>query len=256
MLVGEPGFGQDDRSGMNTVVMLLAYNAEKTLAKTVQAVPESLRKKILVGDDASTDRTTQVAQELGLPVFRHEKNLNYGGNLRFLMKQAISAGADVAVELHADYQYEPSIIDLLAGFVERGWYDLIQGNRIRTRQEALSGGMPYYRYFGNRTLTFGQNLWFGTCFGEWHSGLRAYSRRLLVQAPLDKFHTSHAFASDIMSFSVAKGFRVGEVPCPVRYESESSSVSFSNLFRYAWHTTRAALRYPPWRRAPLFSKRA
>ncbi|NBU68403.1 MAG: glycosyltransferase [Verrucomicrobia bacterium] len=92
---------------MKTVVMLLAYNAEKTLAKTVQAIPESLRKNILMGDDASKDRTSQVAKELGLEVFRHEKNLNYGGNLRFLMKQAISAGADVAVELHADYQYEP-----------------------------------------------------------------------------------------------------------------------------------------------------
>ena len=244
------------RPEMNTVVMLLAFNAEKTLAKTVQAIPQGLRSNVLVGDDASQDRTSEVAKELGLTVFRHEKNLNYGGNLRFLMKQAVSAGADVAVELHADYQYEPSIIDLLAGFVERGWYDLIQGNRIRTRQEALSGGMPYYRYFGNRVLTFGQNLWFGTCFGEWHSGLRAYSRRLLVQAPLEQFHASHAFASDIMSFAVAHGFRVGEVPCPVRYENESSSVSFSNLFRYAWHTGRAALRYPPWRRAPLFSRRA
>ena len=147
---------------MKTVVMLLAFNAERTLAKTVQAIPENLRKEILVGDDASHDRTTQVAKELGLKVFRHEKNLNYGGNLRFLMKQAVAEGADVAVELHADYQYEPSIVDLLAGFVERGWYDLIQGNRIRTRQEALSGGMPYYRYFGNRVLTLGQNLWFRT----------------------------------------------------------------------------------------------
>ena len=125
--------------------MLLAYNAEKTLAKTVQAIPNNLKSNILVGDDSSSDRTSQVAKELGLEVVRHNKNLNYGGNLRYLMKQAISAGADVVVELHADYQYEPSIIDLLAGFVERGWYDLIQGNRIRTRQEALSGGMPYYR---------------------------------------------------------------------------------------------------------------
>lgn len=241
---------------MKTVVMLLAYNAEKTLARTVQAIPEKLRGNIIVGDDASSDRTCEVAKELNLEVIRHKQNLNYGGNLRFLMQQAISGGADVAVELHADYQYEPSIIDLLAGFVERGWYDLIQGNRIRTRQEALAGGMPLYRYLGNRALTFGQNLWFGTCFGEWHSGLRAYSRRLLVQAPLQEFHASHAFASDIMSFAVARGFRVAEVPCPVRYEGESSSVPPGNLFRYAWHTTKAALRYPPWRRARFLSARA
>ena len=241
---------------MKTIITLLAYNAEKTLAKTIQAIPDHLKSNILVGDDCSSDRTSEVAKELGLEVVRHEKNLNYGGNLRYLMKHAISAGADVVVELHADYQYEPSIIDLLAGFVERGWYDLIQGNRIRTRQEALSGGMPYYRYFGNRVLTLGQNLWFGTCFGEWHSGLRAYSRRLLVQAPLEEFHSTHAFASDIMSFAVALGFRVAEVPCPVRYEIESSSVAPSNLFRYAWHTMRAALRYPPWRRARSFSRRA
>jgi len=234
---------------MKTIIMLLAYNAETTLAKTVQGIPESLKKNIIVGDDASTDGTFPLAKDLGLNVFRHQKNMNYGGNLRFLMKQAISMGADVAVELHADYQYEPSIVDLLAGFVERGWYDLIQGNRIRTRREAIEGGMPRYRYLGNRLLTFWQNIWFGTTFGEWHSGLRAYSRRLLVQAPLERFHSSHAFASDIMSFAVASGFRVAEVPCPVRYDTDSSSVSLGNLFKYTWFTLMAGLRYPPWNRA-------
>jgi len=235
---------------MKTVVMLLAYNAETTLAKTIQGIPESLKGNLIMGDDASTDRTIERASDLGLKVFRHKTNQNYGGNLRFLMKQAISMGADVAIELHADYQYEPSIMDLLAGFVERGWYDLIQGNRIRSRREAIEGGMPLYRYMGNRLLTFWQNIWFGTNFGEWHSGLRAYSRRLLVQAPLEKFHSSHAFASDIMSFAVARGFRVGEVPCPVRYEGDSSSVSLGNLFKYTWFTLMAGLKYPPWNRIP------
>jgi glycosyltransferase involved in cell wall biosynthesis len=152
---------------MRAVVFLLAYNAEKTLAKTFQALPERLKPHVIVGDDASTDRTSEVARELGLRVVRHEKNLNYGGNLKQLFKLFLQENqADVAVEVHADYQYEPALADLMAEYVSRGYYDLIQGNRIRSRAEALGGGMPLYRYLGNRVLTLFENVWFGTVFGE------------------------------------------------------------------------------------------
>lgn len=231
--------------------MVLAYNVEKTLEKTVAALPSALRGSVLVGDNCSTDNTNAVAHSLGLRTIRHERNLNYGGNLKRLMRTFLEEGGDVAVELHGDFQYDPSLTDLMVEYISRGYFDMIQGNRIRSRSEALSGGMPLYRYTCNRLMTLGQNLWFGTTFGEWHSGLRAYSRRLIEAAPLDTFSDTHSFASDILMFAVANGYWVGEVPCPARYDAESSSVPLLKLFDYAFKTGVSALRYPPWRRCKL-----
>jgi glycosyltransferase involved in cell wall biosynthesis len=235
---------------MKPMVMVLGYNVEQTLAKTYRALPDSLKPYVVVGDNRSTDGTVRVAKELGVRCITHEVNSGYGGNLKRLMKLFLAEGGDVAIEVHGDYQYEPSLADLMVEYVARGHYDLIQGNRIRTRNEALSGGMPLYRWLGNRTLTLFENLWFGTAFGEWHSGMRAYSRRLIQSMPLDSFSDTHAFASDIMMEAVAQGFPVAEVPCPVRYEEDSSSVDVPGLFKYTFNTVKAALRYPPWKRSP------
>ena len=219
------------------MVMVLAYNVEKTLEKTFQAVPDSLKPFVVVGDNCSTDDTPRVAARLGLR-----------GNLKRLLRLAMEEGCDAAVELHGDFQYDPSLTDLMVEYISRGYFDMIQGNRIRSRSQALAGGMPLYRYLCNRTMTLGQNLWFGTTFGEWHSGLRAYSRRLIESAPLDSFSDTHAFASDILMHAVANGFWIGEVPCPARYDEESSSVPLLKLFDYAFKTFASALRYPPgWR---------
>ena len=233
------------------MVFLLAYNAEKTLEKTFQTIPDVLKPCVVVGDDASTDSTPDIARKLGLKLIRHDSNRNYGGNLKLLFSHFLANGGEVAIELHADFQYDPSLTDLMVEYIGRGYFDLLQGNRIRTRAEALSGGMPLYRYLGNRTLTLFQNLWFGTVFGEWHSGLRAYSRALISECPLDLFSNSHSFASDILMFAVARGFRVGEVPCPVRYENDSSSVPPTKLFDYAFKTVISAMKYPPGTRRAL-----
>lgn len=237
----------------SVIVFLLAYNAEQTLAKTYAALPDLLKPCVVVGDDFSTDGTSAKAKELGLRVIRHERNLNYGGNLKRLFRHFLETRAEVAIELHADFQYDPALTDLMAQYVLRGYFDLVQGNRIRTREEALAGGMPLYRYLGNRTLTLFQNLWFGTVFGEWHSGLRAYSRRLVAESPLETFSDTHSFASDILMHAVANGLRVGETPCPVRYENDSSSVPVGKLFEYTFKTVKGALHYPPWRRRSLRS---
>lgn len=233
---------------MKPFVMMLAYNAERTLAKTYEAIPDKLKPFVVVGDDASKDGTSDVAKKLGIRVIRHEQNLNYGGNLKKLFRTFLDEGHDVAVEVHADYQYEPSLIDLMCEYIDRGHYDMIQGNRIRTRKEALSGGMPLYRWLGNRTLTLFENLWFGTVFGEWHSGMRAYGRAVIQAVPFETYSDTHSFASDIMMDAVANGFRVAEVPCPVRYEKDSSSVNVPNLFRYTFNTVKTAMKYPPWNR--------
>lgn len=236
---------------MTPFVMVLAYNVERTLEKTFLALPDVLKPHVVVGDNASTDGTRETAKRLGIRCVTHDRNYGYGGNLKRLFELFLKEGADVAVEIHGDYQYEPSLADLMVGYVARGHYDLIQGNRIRTRSEALGGGMHAYRWFGNRALTLFENLWFGTAFGEWHSGMRAYSRSMIQQLPIDSFHDTHAFASDILMEAVARGFRVGEVPCPVRYEEDSSSVDVPNLFRYTFNTVKSAMRYPPWERTRL-----
>jgi glycosyltransferase involved in cell wall biosynthesis len=236
---------------MRPVVLMLAYNAERTLAKTYAALPDSLKPHVIVGDDCSSDRTSEVAKELGIRVIRHEKNLNYGGNLKKLFKLFLEEGGDIVIEIHADYQYEPGLADLMIQYIARGYYDVIQGNRIRTRSEALAGGMPLYRWLGNRTLTLFENLWFGTVFGEWHSGMRAYSRQVIASLDFESYSDTHAFASDILMDCVSKGFRIAEVPCPVRYEPDSSSVNVPNLFRYTFNTVKSAFRYPPWKRQKL-----
>jgi glycosyltransferase involved in cell wall biosynthesis len=236
---------------MKPFVMVLAYNVERTLAKTYAAIPDSLKPHVVVGNNQSSDGTLEVARKLGLRCVTHPTNSGYGGNLKRLMQLFLEEGADVAIEIHGDYQYEPSLADLMIEYVARGHYDMIQGNRIRSRAEALDGGMPVYRYLGNRVLTLFENLWFGTTFGEWHSGMRAYSRDLIAEMPLESFSDTHAFASDILMEAVAKGFRVAEVPCPVRYEESSSSVDVPNLFRYTFKTVGSAFRHPPWKRQKL-----
>jgi len=242
------GRGQEDQS-MKSIVLIPAFNVERTLARTYEALPATLKTHVIVGDNCSTDRTNQIATALGLRVVRHERNIGYGGNMKRLLQLFLDEGGEVAVEIHGDFQYEPSLADLMIEYIARGHYDVIQGNRIRTRREALAGGMPLYRWLGNRSLTLFENLWFGTVFGEWHSGMRAYSREVVASIPLKGFSDTHAFASDILIECVVRGFRVGEVPCPVRYETDSSSVDLAGLFRYSFATVRSALRYPPWRRA-------
>jgi glycosyltransferase involved in cell wall biosynthesis len=238
---------------VKTIVAMPARNVEPMLERTVEALPERFREHVLLGDNCSEDGTGALAERLGLQVIRHDRNQGYGGNLKRLYREALGQGADIIVEVHPDYQYEPSVVDLLVAYIERYHFDVIQANRIRSRGESLSGGMPLYRYLGNRALTLFENLWFGVTFGEWHSGMRAYHRSVLEALPLESYPNSHAFASDILMDCVQYGFRVAEVPVPVRYDHESSSVGVPGLIRYGVHTIGAALRRPPWKRAPYGS---
>lgn len=233
---------------LKPMVFLLAYNTEKTIEKTYNALPNNLKPYVVVGDNASNDNTAKIARKLGIRVITHEKNLGYGGNLKRLFRLFLDEGADIAIEIHSDYQYEPSLADLMISYIERGHYDVIQGNRIRSRVESLKGGMPLYRYLGNRALTLFQNLWFGTVFGEWHSGNRAYHRDVIKKIPFETYDNTHAFATDILIDCVIHGFRIGEVPCPVRYELDSSSVNVPGLFMYAFKTIKSVIRHAPWER--------
>jgi glycosyltransferase involved in cell wall biosynthesis len=238
---------------VKTIIAMPAFNVEPMLERTVEALPGRLRDHVLLGDNCSEDGTTALAARLGLQVITHERNHGYGGNLKRLYREALQQGAEIVVEVHPDYQYDPSVVDLLVAYIERGHFDVIQANRIRSRGESLSGGMPLYRYLGNRALTLFENLWFGVTFGEWHSGMRAYHRSVLETLPLESYPDTHAFASDILMDSVQYGFRVAEAPVPVRYDHQSSSVGVLGLFAYAVRTVAAALRRPPWKRSPYGS---
>lgn len=238
-----------ERGGVPRVfVVMPAFNVAGKVKATFDAMPESLRANVLLGDNQSTDGTAEVARSLGIQVIRHDANYGYGGNLKRLFRAAVAQGADVVVELHPDYQYEPRVIDILVEFILRDYFDVMQGNRIRSRDESLAGGMHWYRYFGNRVVTLFENVWFGLTLGEWHSGMKAFRAEVLNALPLETYSDTHAFASEILMDCVMLGFRVGEIPIPVRYEADSSSVSPSGLFAYVFRTALAALVRPPWRR--------
>jgi len=229
-------------------VVMPGFNVAHTVEQTFYAIPEPLRQHVILGDNQSTDATAAVAERLGIQVIRHDANYGYGGNLKRLFRAAVAQHADIVIELHPDYQYEPRVIDVLAEFITRGYFDVMQGNRIRSRDESLSGGMHWYRYFGNRMVTFFENVWFGVTLGEWHSGMKAFRAEVLASLPLERYSDTHAFASEILMDCVMMGYRVGEIPIPVRYEADSSSVPPAKLFAYVFRTIGAALVRPPWRR--------
>jgi glycosyltransferase involved in cell wall biosynthesis len=160
-----------------------AYNAERTLERTVQDIPAGSVDRLILVDDCSSDDTVAVAQRLGLEVVRHDRNRGYGGNQKTCYRLALEAGADIVVMIHPDYQYDARLVPYLTGLIRDNVCDVVCGNRIRTRREALDGGMPAYKYVANRGLTLVENFLMGQNLGEWHSGLRAYSRRVLETIP-------------------------------------------------------------------------
>ncbi|MBI4323033.1 MAG: glycosyltransferase family 2 protein [Candidatus Omnitrophica bacterium] len=238
---------------MKVVIVMPVFNAMQTLEKTYLGLPESLRQHVIIGDNQSTDGTFELATRLGLDVMRHDKNYGYGGNLKRLFRHALNHGADIVVELHGDYQYEPGLVDILVAYIARGYFDVMQGNRMRSRDEALAGGMHWYRYLGNRLLTMFENMWFGMNLGEWHCGLRAFRAEALAQVPFQTYPDTHAFANDLLMDCVMKGFRVAEIPVPVRYNKESSSVPILGLLDCSWKEIWATFKRPPWLHKPYGS---
>jgi glycosyltransferase involved in cell wall biosynthesis len=240
---------------LKVVVVMPAYNAARTLEGTYQGLAPQLREHVLLADDDSADETFERARALGITAIRNERNLGYGGNLKVLYRWALAEGAGIVVELHPDLQYDPRLVDILVEFIQRGYFDVMQGNRMRSRDEALDGGMHWYRYLGNRAMTIVENLWFGVNLGEWHSGLKAFRAEVLASLPFERYPDTHAFASDILMDCVMRGYRVGEIPIPVRYAADSSSVAVPGLLAYGARTIVAVLRRPFWRRRRFGSSR-
>ncbi len=228
---------------MKAIVVLPAYNAERTLASTVADIPRDYVDEIILVDDSSQDRTVSAARELGLTVVQHERNLGYGGNQKTCYEIALSHGADIVVMVHPDYQYDPRLIKYFVEFIADGYFDVMLGSRIRTRREAIEGGMPAYKYIANRVLTIFENIVTGHNLSEWHTGMRAYSRRVLESIDFRVNSDDFLFDTQVLFQIVEKRFRIGEIPVPVRYFPEASSINFSRSVRYGLGTLAVGVQY-------------
>ena len=228
-------------NGKRIAVVMPAYNAAKTLEKTVREVPETVDLKILV-DDHSTDETVQIAEKLGLQVFVHEENYGYGRNQQTCYREALGAGADIVVMVHPDYQYTPLLVTAMAGMIAYGVYDVVLGSRI-IGGGALKGGMPFYKYVANRFLTAFQNVFTGAKLSEYHTGFRAFSKEVLMNLPLLENSDDFVFDNEMLAQSIYFGFRIGEVSCPTKYCEEASSINFARSVKYGLGVLATTLKY-------------
>ncbi len=219
-------------NGKRIAVVMPAYNAEKTLEQTVRELPEEVDIKILV-DDSSTDETALLSEKLGVRTFVHDANYGYGRNQQTCYREALAAGADVVVMVHADYQYEPKLVSAMAAMVGSGVYDMVLASRI-LGGGALKGGMPGYKYVFNRMLTAFQNLFLGVKLSEYHSGYRAFSRELLQKLPLLENSDDFVFDNQMIAQSVMFGFHIGEISCTTKYFEEASSINFKRSVKYGF----------------------
>ncbi|MDE2039018.1 MAG: glycosyltransferase family 2 protein [Elusimicrobia bacterium] len=211
---------------MKVIAVLPAYNAERTLEKTIRDIPEGAVDEIILVDDCSRDGTAALSRRLGLTTIVHERNRGYGGNQKTCYREALKRGAEIVIMIHPDYQYDARLAPVMSALIANGICDFVCGNRIRTRWEALEGGMPVYKYFFNRALTIFENSVTGQNLGEWHSGLRAYSRRLLETIPWELNSDDFVFDQQMLIQAAAMRFKLGDVPVAARYFAEASSIDF------------------------------
>ncbi len=213
------------------IVVLPAYNAAKTLKATVDAIPAGIVDDIILVDDASRDNTVEVAKRLGLQVFVHPKNRGYGGNQKTCYKQALALGADIVVMVHPDFQYDPIFLPDMVGPIIRGEYDAMIGSRMLIRQNALAGGMPYWKYVANIFLTTIENIVLGYHLSEYHSGFRAYDKKVL-QLPLEQNSDDFVFDTEIIVQMKIADMKIGEAPISTKYFPEASQINFKRSFEY------------------------
>jgi len=213
------------------VIVLPAYNAEQTLEKTYYDIPEKYRANVLLVDDYSTDHTTRVAKKLNIKTVEHKKNLGYGGNQKTCYLNALKIGADIIVMIHPDYQYDPKLIPAMVEMINSGNYDCILGSRI-IDGNAMKGGMPFYKYFSNRLLTFFENICTGAKVSEYHTGLRAFKSEILKKIDFEKNSNNFIFDNQMLLQILAHSYRIGEISCPCKYFPEASSLNISRSIVY------------------------
>lgn len=221
--------------GQKVVVVMPAYNAEKTLVRTWEEVQEQgIVDRVIVVDDASRDATAEVARTLPQITLKvHERNLGYGGNQKTCYRLALDEGADIVVMVHPDYQYTPQLLPAMVSLIANGVYSCVLGSRI-LGGHALRGGMPGWKYVANRGLTFAQNVLLGAKLSEYHTGYRAFSRDLLLRLPLEANSNDFVFDAQVLAEILWLGYRIGEVSCPTKYFDDASSINFRRSLRYGF----------------------
>jgi glycosyltransferase involved in cell wall biosynthesis len=229
-------------NGKNIVVVMPAYNAEKTLARTYEELPHDIVDNVVLVDDHSPDATVSVAHELEITTFVHKLNFGYGRNQKTCYKEALRMGADIVVMVHPDYQYSPELVTSMAGMLAYGVYDVVLGSRI-LGVGALKGGMPFYKYVSNRFLTAVQNLLLNYKLSEYHTGYRAFTREVLEHLPLDKNSDDFSFDNEMLSQAIYFGYRLGEISCPTKYFKEASSINFSRSVKYGLEVLKVSLKF-------------
>ncbi|MGC2062776.1 MAG: glycosyltransferase family 2 protein [Thermodesulfovibrionales bacterium] len=224
------------------IVIMPAYNAEKTLRQTYEELPHEYVDEVILVDDASKDETSRVAHELGIKTIIHSENKGYGGNQKTCYTEALRHGADIVVMVHPDYQYSPRLVTAMASMIASGHYDVVLGSRI-LGGTALKGGMPLYKYIANRFLTLAENLALGVKLSEYHTGFRAFTREVLEALPLEENSDDFVFDSEMLVQAVYFGFRLGELSCPTRYFKEASSINFRRSVKYGFGVLGSIMKY-------------
>ena len=229
-------------NGKKVVVVMPAYNAEKTLRKTYDEIPFEIVDEVVLVDDASRDRTSELAREMGMHTIVHTENLGYGGNQKSCYRAALGLGADIVIMVHPDYQYTPRLIPAMASMIAYGEFDAVLGSRI-LGIGALQGGMPYYKYIANRFLTLFENLLLGHKLSEYHTGYRAFSREILERLPLEANSNDFVFDNQMLAQIIWFGYRIGEVTCPTKYFEDASSINFRRSVVYGLGVLKTALQF-------------
>jgi glycosyltransferase involved in cell wall biosynthesis len=228
---------------IKVIAVMPAYNAAKTLKKTYSDIPKKIVDKIILVDDGSHDKTVALAKKMGIKTFTHPQNRGYGGNQKSCYTIALNEGADIVVMIHPDYQYDATLTEELIRPILKKRFDVMLGSRIRSRSESLSGGMPLYKYIFNRFLTLVENIVLDQNLSEYHTGFRAFHKRVLTSLPFHKYSDDFVFDQEILISAIASGFKVGEISVPVRYFPDASSINFWRSTKYGLGTLGALAKY-------------
>ena len=229
-------------NGKRVTVVMPAYNAEKTLEKTYNEIPHDIVDDIILTDDASKDRTAEIARKLNIKTFVHIKNKGYGGNQKTCYQEALRIGSDIIIMLHPDYQYTPKLITAMASMIAYGVFDAIIASRI-LGNKAVDGGMPLYKYISNRFLTAVENFIIQQKLSEYHTGYRAFSAEVLKKIPLLENSDDFVFDNEMLLQTMYFGFNVGEVSCPAKYFDDASSISFRRSVTYGIGVIHTSIKY-------------
>ena len=229
-------------NGKKIIVVLPAYNAEKTLEQTCNEIPMEIVDKVLMVDDHSTDDTVALAKNLGIDTITHERNYGYGRKQKTCYSEALRKGSDIVVMVHPDYQYTPKLITAMASMIAYDIYDAVLGSRI-LGGKALSGGMPVYKYIANRFLTAFENLFLGSKLSEFHTGYRAFSRKVLETLPLNENSDDFIFDNEMLAQIIYFGYNIGEISCPTLYFKDASSIDLTRSIKYGIGVINTSLKF-------------